>query len=215
MNVSERLAKLRVDGLPAASDEVISQDLERGRMALRSYRFRRGAVGVGATFAVAAAAFVGFNGTLDSAGDDQQIAIGTSVSAEQSVPVRLVAYTGEQLQGFIVGSIPEGYVLQGSTPSDLVIARQGDQNPGNSYIDKIVVSLQSKDDANSYEGTQVTVKGQRGAISEEEGTRILEYTDGKNALLVQVWKGIELTDAQIVALAEGVTVTSEAVAPVG
>ncbi|MGW6376162.1 hypothetical protein ACWFRB_08875 [Rhodococcus sp. NPDC055112] len=49
----------------------------------------------------------------------------------------------------------------------------------------------------------------------DEGTRTLHYTDGVHSLLLQAWSGIGLTDAQLVDLAEGVTVTPDAVAPVG
>ncbi len=52
----------------------------------------------------------------------------------------------------------------------------------------------------------------KGAPSE---TRALRYFQGEHLVVVQVWETIDLTDDQIVELAEGVTVTADAVAGVG
>ena len=45
--------------------------------------------------------------------------------------------------------------------------------------------------------------------------RALRYFQGEHLVVVQVWDTIDLTDEQIVELAEGITVTGEVEAGVG
>ncbi|MGW6376161.1 hypothetical protein ACWFRB_08870 [Rhodococcus sp. NPDC055112] len=216
MNVNERLAQLNVDVPSSVAEEVIGQDLHRGRVALTRRRVRRGVVGVSFAFAVAATGVLGHTAITDSA-TNPPVAVGPDSLVHSEPSVRLVAYTGQQLPGFTVTSIPEGYVLQGSEPAYLTIAREGDNTPANFFIDKIMVALKSGNAPTSYEGTPVTVNGQLGAIAVgvEDGVRTLEYTVGNNSFEIQAWSNIGLTDAQLVAFAEGVTATDAVVAPVG
>ncbi|SEL29526.1 hypothetical protein [Rhodococcus maanshanensis] len=214
MNVEERLAGLNVQAASDVSDQVIEQDVRRGRAALRRIRVRRGAIGGGVAFALAAAVTVGATGVMGSGQQVQPVAGGDHPSVQVgSSTVRLVAYTGDQPAGYTISRVPEGFVLQGSSPSFLTLARQGDNTPANYFVDKILVSLESA--APSLEGGAVSVHGAPAVINVDEGTRTLHYTDGAHSLLLQAWSGIGLTDAQLVDLAEGVTVTPDAVAPVG
>jgi len=213
MNISERLANLHASPIPVVTDEIIREDLWRGRMALKRSRLRRGVGGLGFAFVVAAS--VTLMVRAPGSGFEHRTTNDGVGGAQQSEAVRLVAYAGKQLPGFKVDRVPEGFVLQGSTSSSLVLARQGEQSPVQFFVDKILVSLQSADVESLGDGVDVTVKGSPGVISQNEGTRMLQCNDGKNSLLIQVWSGIELTDSQIVSFAEGISVTSEAIAPAG
>ena len=65
-------------------------------------------------------------------------------------------------------------------------------------------------------GQDVTVNGEPGVLQGEPGeTRNLRYFQGDKLVLIQVWETIDLTDDQIVELAESVNVTSDAEAGIG
>lgn len=110
---------------------------------------------------------------------------------------------------------PEGFVVQGAAPDFLTLARPGDSTAAESFAYKVVVMLESKDGTDPGAGTAATVNGRPAGIHDGGGARMLHYSDGTNHLMLQAWNSVGLTDAQLVALAEGVTVTSDAVAPVG
>ncbi|WP_458682575.1 hypothetical protein [Prescottella equi] len=215
MNVSERLARLQI-AVPAIGEEVVSQDIERGHAALKRTRTRRRAIGGGFAFAIAVAALIGSNMIVDAEGRDQLTADGVQTGVNEAAPaVQLVAYAGAQPPGFTLASIPNGFVVQGAAPDFLTLARPGDGTAAESFVDKVVVMLKSKDATGPGPGTAVTVNGHPGVISDGGGARLLRYSDGSNHLVLQAWDSIGLTDAQLVALAEGVAVTSESIAPVG
>jgi hypothetical protein len=106
-------------------------------------------------------------------------------------------------------------VLQGTQPTTLDIAAPDDHTSIDSFVDKLVVSLQSHDATTPTAGTHVVVNGQPGIIDVSDGVRSLTYKDGKYEVAIQCWSNIHLTDSQLVTFAEGVTVTSAAQQPYG
>lgn len=197
-NVIDRLAELGTPVGQPVSDDTVRGDLVRGRAALRRRRVRRGTTGVaaGATLAVVAVAAISGQqspGTAGSGGLD------------------LVAYHGAQLPGFTVGKVPEGFVLQGSNPFSLDIARPDDHSSLDSYEGKLVVMLQSPDATEAPAGKSVEVDGRPGTISKvDPAAAQLFYSDGTHDIVVQSWSGLGLTDAELVEFASSVTVTSDA-----
>lgn len=201
-NVIDQLAGLSPRPDQSVPDEVVRRDVARGRAALRRRRYRRGITGLGAAAAVAVTA--------------------TAVIAGQPSPgpantgLDLVAYHGSQLPGFTVGKVPEGFVLQGSNPFSLDIARPDDHSSLDDYEGKLVVMLQSKDATGTPTGKAVEVNGHPGTISTEDPSGAqLYYSDGTHDLVIQSWRGLGLTDAELVEFASAVTVTAEAEAGVG
>jgi hypothetical protein len=228
----DRLGSLG-DGTGMPNPATIEADLRRGRAELGRRRRRQGTAGLAAAAAVAIA---GVSVSVASGGGTKAHPQSGSAVATTKLPIagttvktpsttvapshkpdpyhrattRLVAYTGRQLAGFTVSQVPAGYVLQGAQPTTLDIAEPNDHTSIDSFINKLVVSLQSHDASTPTTGTRVTVNGQPGIITESDGVRVLTYKDGKYEVDVECWTNIHLTDSQLVAFAEGVTVTSAA-----
>jgi hypothetical protein len=201
----------------AADESLVMADLTRGRRAVRRTHYRRavGALGVltvGGVFATAA-----LNSTPR---DVPQANPSPAISTPATSGVRLVAYTGAQPEGFHLTTVPEGFRVIGSTSDALVLAGAGDSGAHpEEYTDRVTISLASKDAATSHTGTAVTVGQHHGVIwqtSDNDGTRVLSYTDAQgHPVDVQVWNTIKLSDAQLVEMASGITVTDQAVQGVG
>lgn len=126
------------------------------------------------------------------------------VSPAQIDTISLVTYTGAQLPGFVVTQVPEGYVLQGISGSVLAVAEVGDHSPLDTFEGKLVVILD--DHPGPATGDAVTVGGRPGRINVQDGTMMRTYDDGSHDITVQAWNTIRLTQAQLVAFANGVTV---------
>jgi hypothetical protein len=128
----------------------------------------------------------------------------------------LVAYTGTQLPGFTVGKVPEGFVLQGSNPYSLDIARPDDHSSINDYRGKLVVMLQSTTMTRWPAGKAVEVDGRAGRISRADPFAAqLYFSDGRHQIVVQSASELGLTDAELVEFATSVTVTRDAEAMAG
>ena len=123
----------------------------------------------------------------------------------QGNAIDLVAYTGAQPEGFELAKVPEGYVLQGSDSFVLTLAAPGDDTHPLNFEGKVVIMLESQDAAQQLgDGQDVTVNGEPGVLKGAPGeARILRYFQGEHLVVVQVWETIDLTDEQIVELAEG------------
>jgi hypothetical protein len=203
-DLETRLRALHVPAAPP-TDEIVAADVRRARTAARrrrAVRFTTGGIGLAAVGAVAA--------TVVLSGQSQP-----SAPAHDSGSVRLVDYTGAQEEGFEVAKVPDGYVLQGSTPFSLDVAPADDHTGLDVYEGKLVVMLQSQDADFHRTGRTVQVHGSTGYLREQDDARILEYSDGEHVVVVQSWENIGLTDAQLVEFANGVTVTDAAQAGVG
>jgi hypothetical protein len=206
-NVIDQLAELGAPAGQPVPDDVVRGDLVRGRAALRRRRFHRGITGLGASAAVAVVAVAAISGQ-QSAGTD---------GSDSSGGLDLVAYHGAQLPGFTVGKVPEGFVLQGSDPYSLAIARPDDHTAINDFRDKLVVMLQSTSMTELPDGKAVQVEGRPATIYKgDPAAAQLYYSDGAgHDIVIQSWSGLGLTDAELVEFARSVTVTSNAEATAG
>jgi hypothetical protein len=217
------------DAEPSA--ETIDTDLERGRMALaRDHRRRTIRRSMAATTTVAAAAVVALVAAqLHGSGASRH---GTNAGHAPSVPsisthdrtgatkahrhaaIKLVAYTGKQLAGFTVDKVPQGWFLGGVNQYALTINPAGDTDtsPGD-FEGKLTVLLASQEETSfPKDGTQVTVAGQPGVIWTDGGVQ-LGYTDSAGHRIdIQVPNKLGWSDDQIVAFAQGVHVTADAIA---
>ncbi|MCO8273573.1 hypothetical protein M1L60_23540 [Actinoplanes sp. TRM 88003] len=217
--------------IPAATDEQIAADLTRGRRALRRRRVVQACTG--SAFGIAALAAA--------------IAIATSTTGAPPAPsspdritasVQLVAYKGEQPKGFTVDKVPDGWFVQTSELGYVTIAPDKAKNPGpdvdpsadpvynkDSFVDKIAVMLESKDQSGpGREGKTVKVGDRDGILVKslekpdangDSGWTLWVKQPNGIYLLVQVWQGLGLTESQIVELGAGVHVEKDAVQGVG
>ncbi|MEU4561491.1 hypothetical protein AB0F72_24170 [Actinoplanes sp. NPDC023936] len=210
--------------------EQIEADLARGRTALRRRRIFQ--TGGASTFAIAAvAAAVAFATTGTASPTPPPLAQGTTSSSTQAPAVKLVAYTGGQPDGFEIDQVPEGWVLQGSDQSSLVLAPEGplaDPSTGpagvansdpHSYVGKIAVMLQDAGAPADLGGKKVEVGGNPGVL-----TKMLDQTDGstlflkvpdRGHLVIQVWDGLGWGEKQVLEFAAGIHVNDNATKSVG
>jgi len=188
------------------SPETVDADVRRGRAALG--RRRRGRVIRLSIVGTVAAALVG----------SIIVAPNQGFGPDRATPVRLVAYHGEQLEGFIVDRVPEGWYLQGSNAFRLTIAPQGDITSPDSFLGKLVVMLLSSSVPQELpEGEPVKVGEYDGVVTHTREADTLTYEDGARHLVqVQAWRSaLEWTNEQLARFAEGVQVTADAQAGVG
>jgi hypothetical protein len=193
-------------------------------------RRRRAALAVGGSaFAVAAivAAF-SFSGTgKDTTGQGQP----ADRPAVAAAATKLVAYTGKQPKGFSLDKVPDGWFVQADNTSSIVLAPNSVtgqpkadpstnplQDPG-SYVGKIAVMLQSKDQKGVPDGTNVKVGDGKGVL-----VKAPDNTDGRTLwvaqpsgiyVLIQFWDGIGLSQEAMVDFGAGVHVEKGAVQGVG
>lgn len=203
--LTDQLAALSTRPETEPSDATVQSDLQRARAALRRRRVR------GTTAGVAIGAALATAGALTYAARP-----GSTEHSHPSGKIRLVAYDGEQLPGFTVSEVPEGYVLQGATPNSLDIAESNDNTSVDAFVGKLVVMLQSRSIKHpDTSGTPVTINGQPGYLRPGPPATVLEFTDGTHEIIIQEWENIGLTDDQLVEFASGVTVTAAAQAGIG
>ncbi|GAA3350866.1 hypothetical protein GCM10020358_78380 [Amorphoplanes nipponensis] len=144
----------------------INADLDRGRRALRRRRTVQKIAG--SAFAVAALA-VGFtiatNGT-PAATTPAAVRTPGPVSAAAT---RLVAYTGSQPKGYTIDKVPDGWEIQADDPNALILAPKNalDKDP-NSFVGKIGIMLQSRDQSGPGAGKKVTVGDVPGVLVPEQ-----------------------------------------------
>lgn len=204
------------------SAEVVEADLGRGRAALDRRRRRR-ATAFSAAGTFAAAAILAGSMLVSGGGEDRLASPGAgseqgSTSQVAESGVRLVSYTGEQLEGFVVEQVPEGWELQGSNEFRLTIAPEGDSTSPDAFTGKLVVMLLSSSAEQELpEGEAVQVGGHAGVVSHGDAADTLTYEDGEGHLVqVQAWRStLGWSNEQLVDFAEGVTVTGDAKAAAG
>ncbi len=154
MDLHRQLDTLAGPEVTPTMDQV-GADLDRGRRALR----RRRAVQkiAGSAFAVAAlAAGVAIAGNEAPATDTPGAA--TSPGSVSAPVTRLVAYTGTQPKGYTIDKVPDGWEIQADDRHALILAPKDalDKDP-QSFVGKIGVMLQSKDQSGPPAGKQVMV----------------------------------------------------------
>jgi hypothetical protein len=213
-----------VDVTPSA--DTVEADLRRGRAALARRRRDR-AIRFSVAGMVAAALLVGTTivaGNLGGTDENTGPPSGPRIDANESSgpalgrSIRLVAYHGDQLEGFIVDQVPEGWYLQGSNTFRLTVAPQGDTTSPDAFIGKLVVMLLSSSvPAELPNGEPVKVGPYDGVVTHDEVADTLTYQDGAGHFVqIQAWRTpLEWTNEQLASFAEGVQVTSDAQAGVG
>jgi hypothetical protein len=184
-------------GRPGAepSAHVVDDDLARGRRALARRRLRQG----GTRSVLVAAAAVGTLVVVQAQGVSQS-PTHTATRSVQTSPIKLVAYTGSQPEGYTVDSVPAGWEIQGVNNYVLTIAAVG--NPDrhvDSFAGKLVVMLLSKDGSIPTTGSHVAVGSRSGVVSHLDPTTAqLFFTDAAGHVLdIQVPAALHWTDAQI------------------
>jgi hypothetical protein len=117
-------------------------DLTRGRRAIVRRRMRRG----GVTGLVVAGAIAGAFAVVGPSGPATTTATGDVDTTLDTGAIQLVDYTGEQLAGYSIDEVPEGWALLGADEHALTIGPAGvpDTDP-NSYVGTLTVLLMSKD----------------------------------------------------------------------
>jgi hypothetical protein len=207
------------------SPDVVEADILRGRAAWRRRRRRRAvwsSVGstVAAAVVVGTAIVVGGVGGSDGAGESPAAGPEAAPAQGPKSGVSLVAYDGEQPNGFTVDLVPDGWYIQ---PPDhpqysLTIAPEGDTTSPDAFTGKLVVMLQSKSVGPGLPeaGDPVEVNGRPGMVRDSGSADTLTYDYGNGVYVdVQAWHNLGWTDEQMVSFAEGVTVTPDALAGIG
>lgn len=199
-DVIDRLARLTPAPVSATDDA--AADLRRGHRALSRRRIKRAALGGAALTLAVGGAFGGIALTSGNEG---------APTVQAADNVRLVDYDGTQVPGFTVAKVPEGFVLQGSDPYVLAVARPEDKSSVSDFQDKIVVMLESSSAAPT-DPTNTSVSGRPASLvtTPDGGATVLKYTHGDFTVVIQMWSTIHLTDEQLVEFAEGVEVTADA-----
>ncbi len=206
------------DGPP--SPEVVEADLARGHLALaRQHRRRAVRRSLAMTTTLAAAAVVAIAVGQSSPSDAPSVAKAPRTTAAPPSPVapasiQLVSYHGAQLAGFTVDRVPAGWKLSSSTQYALLVTPQAstDDRP-DVFEGKLAVLTSSLDASGLGDGRPVTVNGREGRVMDQGEYGItLRYTDARGfGVDIQAPLALHWSDAQIVAFAEGVHVTSNAV----
>jgi hypothetical protein len=208
------------------SPELVEADVTRGRIALgRVHRQRtiRRSMLAGGSLAAAVAVVVAvtqLSGSSSPHATNGRLGPAVGHPSQQTghrpakSAIKLVAYNGKQLQGFTVDRVPNGWYLSTSTESALLIDPKGstDDDP-NAFEGKLAVLTSSVDEHGLGKGDQVRVNGQPGVVSDQGQYGIMLRYNDPSGFGVDVQAPLQLhwSDAQIVAFAEGVHVTGNAV----
>ena len=206
---------------------MIDADLARGRAALvRAHRrqiVRRATLGTTSLVVVAAIGVIATQSSTTTAPSTPTRASGThreTATAPRAAvrpQVKLVDYAGAQLPGFTVAEVPQGWQLSTSTQYALLITQDGStNNDPNVFLGKLAVLTSSIDQHGLGNGDAVTVSGQPGRVSRQPGVLMLSYNTANGfGVNIQAPTALGWDDQEIVAFAEGVKVTANAVHSVG
>jgi hypothetical protein len=191
------------------------EDVARGRSLLR----RRRLIGTGGVAAAAAVgamvpAILGSGGAVPSVTGPQPShpAVSTTPVPKGHRSIALVAFTGDQIPGYQVAEVPEGWVIQGGTPFALVIGAKGDPDTNvDSFTGKLVVMLQSRDASPPTSGQSDPVNGHPGFLDVQGDTQILTFqrTD-RRWVVIQAPTKLGWDSAQLAQFASGVQVLGNA-----
>jgi hypothetical protein len=220
------------NGDPAA--DIVDGDVARGHRALQQSQHRRRMrrTAIAATSVTAVAALIVAGAQLHGGGTKHTPTVATRHSSTKVAnhpgtattvttktkthrpSIKLVAYHGKQLNGFTVDKVPTGWFLSTSTQYALLIDPAGSKdNDPDAFVGKLAVLLASSDETSfPKHGDHVTVNGQPGVIWDDGGVQ-LGYTDSAgHRVTIQVPNKLHWSDTEIVSFAEGVHVTSNALA---
>lgn len=190
-------------------------DVARGRSLLRRRRLI-GAGGVAAAAAIGALVPVilgsGGAGPSLAGPHPSHPAVSTTPVPKGHNSIALVAFTGDQIPGYQVAEVPEGWVIQGGTPFALVIGAKGDPDTNvSSFTGKLVVMLQSRDASPPTSGQSDPVNGHAGFLDVQGDTQILTFqrADGR-WVVIQAPTKLGWDAAQLAQFASGVSVLGNA-----
>lgn len=221
-DITELFNSVARDG-DGPSAETVDADIARGRVALarvhRQRTIRRSAIAGGSLVVAVAVAVAAtqLGGTKHPAVQSHTQQPGPTVVKQhhQARPsIKLVAYNGKQLEGFNVDRVPDGWQLSTSTQTALLITKVGSaDNDPDAFEGKLAVLTSSVDEHGLGKGDDVTVNGQKGVVSDQGKYGIMLRYNATNGFGIDIQAPADLnwTDAQIVAFAEGVHVTGDAV----
>ena len=244
MDLQERLGQIAGPAeRPTAAQ--IEADLSRGRRALRRRRTTQTVAGSALGVAALVTALTLANTGTGAGSHTAAIGDRPSVGAHSNGVLRLAAYKGVQPKGFTVDTVPDGWYVQADNSYNLLIAPDRAKNPGpgvdpskapvydpNSYVDKIGITLESRDSGGPRPGTAVKVGGKPGvlvkslrgmtpdgpaptAANGDPGWTIWVKQPTGIYLIVQFWQGLALGKGQMVEIAAGVHVHEDALRAVG
>jgi hypothetical protein len=144
----------------------INADLDRGRRALRKRRTVQKITG--SAFAAAALAAGLVIATNNVPAPTAPTAAQTQGQAP-AIATRLVAYTGSQPKGYTIDKVPNGWEIQSDDEYKLLLAPKDaiDKDP-NSFVGKIAITLQSKDQHGVPKGKKVKVGKLTGVLVPED-----------------------------------------------
>jgi hypothetical protein len=188
----------------------VEDDLARGRRLLRRRTRNRVIAGGAAVAVVAIAAIVptvasgsgapGSNTTADSRPHPS--------AKPATASIKLVDYTGTQPPGYTVTTIPDRWVIQGSTPFALTIApaNASDKNP-NVFIGKLVIFQESFDtsDTGGLKKTEVQGHVAYYGVQDDIASLVIEQTPSR-WLDVQAPTSLGWTEQQEAQFGAGVTI---------
>ena len=219
-DITELFRTVGPDGAGDPAAATVDGDLLRGRAALtkahrravvRRSMLATGSLVVAAAVAVTATQLSG-GSSAPKAARHHQTVIGPIHTAPSAV--KLVDWTGKQLNGFTVDEVPDGWHLSTSDQYTLLVTANGSTNNDPSvFIDKLAVMLASQDETSfPSDGQHVTVNGKAGVVW-NGGEEMLGYTDAAgHRIVIQAPDALHWTADDLVAFAEGVHVTSNAIA---
>ena len=216
MNTVKDMLELALDGGTAAEHVVDpAEDVARGRSLLR----RRRLIGSGGVVAAAAvgaivSAILGSGGGVPSVAGSHpsHAAVSTTPVPNGHGSIALVAFTGDQIPGYQVAEVPEGWVIQGGTPFALVIGAKGDPDTNvSSFTGKLVVMLQSRDASPPTSGQSDPVNGHPGFLDVQGDTQILTFRRADSRwVVIQAPTSLGWDAAQLAQFASGVQVLGNA-----
>ncbi len=140
----------------------INSDLDRGRRALRKRRTVQKIAG--SAFAVAALA-AGLAITTNGAPAGTTPTVAKDPGSVSAPATRLVAYKGSQPKGYTIDKVPDGWEIQADNTHALSLAPKDalDKDP-QSFVGKIGITLQSKDQRDAPKGKKVKVGDLAGVL---------------------------------------------------
>lgn len=203
----------------------VDADLARGRQALRRRRARRMSAGSGLLVAAAVGAMAvvstGLQPSLDRPSPPT-----SAVQPARGAAIEMVAYTGAQPSGYVLDTVPAGWVVRDDTAAALTLAPAGAEAPEGDVDGSIsfegTIGITTLADSGVPTGVQlddVEVAGQPAVIAHMLGsgdTRSLFLEQPSGAyLVIQVWDGLGWDNEHIARFASSVHVTDDAQLSVG
>jgi len=210
-NTIDRLRRMN-PALGRASEEIVQQDLARGRAAA-AHAHRKQAWAAGGIGGFALAVIVAGGAILPAlhTGASLQASTADTPQAHTKPALQLVSYTGTQPDGYHLGKVPAGFTVESSNKDALILAPAGATDLSGEFVDRIVVSQQGGF-AYSKDGRQVTINGEPALITlsvDPDPATEVQFTTGGHTVDIQIWPTIKLTDQQIIDFAQSITVTGD------